>query len=169
MVSLAPFGNSHLINIIMSEYDFEKLNNPTENTTEGVRKGNVLVAFLAGLFSCIVVSSIVAFITFDTEKQWLLTGLAAAYVVGKCVNIVSGGNNNTIGFIGALFALLSCVLGYLFANVGFIAKNEGMTFFQTLGALDFSNFFEIAFLDFGFFSIFIYGTAAVVGWVIGRG
>lgn len=75
-------------------------------------------------------------------------GLIAGLAVGWFVKIVSGGNNNTIGFIGALFALLSCVLGDFFTNVGFIAKNEGMTFFQTLGALDFSYFFEIAFFGF---------------------
>ena len=161
----------------MSEYDIEKLKNLTENditttdstVVEEVREGNVQAALLAGLFSCFAVSSVWALISVNTEKQWLYMGLIAGLAVGWFVKIASGGNNSTIGFIGALFALLSCVLGDFFTNVGFIAQNEGMTFFQTLGALDFSYFFEIAFLDFDFFSIIIYGLAAVEGWVCGRG
>ena len=140
----------------MSEYDIEKLNNLTENditttdstVVEEVREGNVQAALLAGLFSCLAVSSVWALISVNTEKQWLYMGLIAGLAVGWFVKIASGGNNSTIGFI---------------------AKNEGMTFFQTLGALDFSYFFEIAFLDFDFFSIIIYGLAAVEGWVCGRG
>ena len=140
----------------MSEYDIEKLNNLTENditttdstVVEEVREGNVQAALLAGLFSCFAVSSVWALISVNTEKQWLYMGLIAGLAVGWFVKIASGGNNSTIGFI---------------------AQNEGMTFFQTLGALDFSYFFEIAFLDFDFFSIIIYGLAAVEGWVCGRG
>ena len=161
----------------MSEYDIDKLNNPTENAikttdstvVEEVREGNVLAALLAGFFSCIAVSSVWALITVNAEKQWLLMGIFAGLAVGWSVKIVSGGNNSTIGIIGAFFALLSCVLGDFLTNVGFIAKSEGMTYFQTLGALDFSYFFEIAFLDFDFFSVIIYGLAAIEGWVCGRG
>lgn len=160
----------------MSEYNIDKLNNFTENdniTTnpaimEEGRKGNVFAALLAGLFSCIVVSSVWALITVNAEKQWLFMGIFAGLAVGWFVKIVSGGNNSTIGVIGAFFALFSCVLGDFLTNIGFIAKNEGMTYFQTLGTLDFSYFFEIAFLDFDFFSIMIYGLAAIEGWVFGR-
>lgn len=160
----------------MSEYNIDKLNNFTENdniTTDPAimeegRKGNVLAALLAGLFSCIVVSSVWALITVNAEKQWLFMGVFAGLAVGWFVKIVSGGNNSTIGVIGAFFALFSCVLGDFLTNIGFIAKNEGMTYFQTLGTLDFSYFVEIAFLDFDFFSIMIYGLAAIEGWVFGR-
>ena len=89
MVSLTPFGNSHLINIIMSEYDIEKLNNLTENditttdstVVEEVREGNVQAALLAGLFSCFAVSSVWALISVNTEKQWLYMGLIAGLAV----------------------------------------------------------------------------------------
>ena len=163
----------------MSEYDNnERLNNSTENDfqratesipEEEIREGNIIAAILAGLFSCIAVSTLWALITVNAEKQWLYMGIIAGLAVGWFVKVASGGNNNTIGFIGAIFALLSCVLGDFLTNVGFLAQSEGMAYFQTLGALDFSYFFEIAFIDFDFFSFIIYGLAAIEGWVCGRG
>ena len=161
----------------MSEYNTQEFDNSTENNknttdpivVETVREGNVSAALLAGLFSCIAVASVWAFISVNAEKQWLYMGIFAGLAVGWLVKIVSGGNNNTIGCIGAFFALLSCALGDFLTNVGFIAKSEELTYFQTLGALNFSYFFEIVFLDFDFFSFIIYGLATIEGWVFGRG
>lgn len=154
----------------MSQYNIDNLNTDDRNTTiEENRDGNIVAALLGGLFSCIAVSSIWALITVNAEKQWLLMGIFAGLAVGWFVKTVSGGNNSTVGFIGALFALLSCVLGDFLTNVGFIAQYEDMEYFQTLGSINFSYFFEVAFLDFDFFSIIIYGLAAIEGWVCGRG
>ena len=161
----------------MSEYDIEKLNNHGENDYRGtstiqeeeIRNGNVIAAILAGLFSCITVSSVWAFITVNAEAQWIFMGIIAGLVVGWFVKVASGGNNNTIGFIGAIFALFSCLLGDFLTNVGFIAQSEGLTYFQTLGSINLSDFFEIAFIGFDFFSVIIYGLATIEGWVCGRG
>lgn len=162
---------------VMSEYDIEKLNSHLENDYTGtstipveeIRDGNVMAAILAGLFSCIAVSSVWALITVNAEAQWIFMGIIAGLIVGWFVKVVSGGNSNTIGFIGAIFAFFSCLFGDFLTNVGFIAQSEGLTYFQTLVSINLSYFFEIAFLNFHLFSFIIYSLATIEGWVCGRG
>ena len=62
------------------------------------RQGNVALAAIAGLVSCILVATVWAFICIVAEKQWVWMGIVAGFVVGWCVRVVSGGNNATIGF-----------------------------------------------------------------------
>jgi len=161
----------------MSEYDFEKLDrviegqetfyNP-ENNDDFVphQESNLFLAIIGGLLSSVLVASLWALITVNAQKQWVIMGIFAGLAVGYIVHLMGRGRSLPISIVGGFFALLSCVFGDYFTNVGFIAQNEGLEYFQALSMIDNTYFFEIAFADFDFFSLIVYGIAAYEGFAI---
>lgn len=161
----------------MSEYDFEKLNRSIEgqdafsgSENHGdyapQQESNLFLAIIGGLFSSVLTASLWALITVNAQKQWVFMGIFAGFAVGYIVHLMGRGRTLSISIVGGFFALLSCVLGDYFTNVGFIAQNEGLGYYQTLSMIDSSYFFEIAFADFDFFSLIVYGIAVYEGIAI---
>ncbi|GJG34436.1 hypothetical protein PRMUPPPA20_25450 [Xylanibacter ruminicola] len=161
----------------MANYDFEKLNRVIEgqevpsNAEDNSnyipqQEGNLVFAIIAGLLSSVLIASLWALITVNAQKQWMIMGILAGFAVGYVVHLIGRGRTIPISLIGGFFALLSCVLGDYFTNVGFIAQEEGLAYFETLTMIDNTYFFEIAFADFDFFSLIVYGIAAYEGFAI---
>lgn len=161
----------------MVDYDFEKLNrvieeqevtpNSDENNDYMSQQGeNLVYAIIGGLLSSVLIASLWALITVNAQKQWMVMGIFAGMAVGYVVHFMGKGRTIPISVIGGLFALLSCVLGDYLTNVGFIAQEEGLAYFETLSMIDNTFFFEIAFADFDFFSLIVYGIAAYAGFQI---
>lgn len=161
----------------MSEYDFEKLDRiiegqETSNNSEynddfmHHQEGNLFLAIIGGLLSSVLVASLWALITVNAQKQWVFMGIFAGLAVGYIVHLMGRGRSLPISIVGGFFALLSCVFGDYFTNVGFIAQNEGLEYFQAFSMIDNTYFFEIAFADFDFFSLIVYGIAAYEGFAI---
>ena len=164
----------------MDNYNVDKSNSAPEYNPEPSvpdyspeeepqKNGNIPLAVIAGIISSVIVANVWAAICINAEKQWIWMGIIAGIVVGWCVRIVSGGNNTTIGLIGASFAFLSCFMGDFFTNLGFIAQQEGVGFFDALTMFDYSTLFEVQFADFGIFSVIVYGIAAIKGYTFGMG
>jgi len=161
----------------MTEYDLDKLNRviegqevPSEVNEDrnyvAQNEGNLFLAIIGGLLSSVLVASLWALITVNAQKQWMIMGIFAGLAVGFIVHLMSRGRGLAISIIGGLFALLSCVLGDYFTNVGFIAQSEDLGYFETLSMIDLVYFFEIAFAEFDFFSFLVYGIAAYEGFAI---
>lgn len=161
----------------MSEYDFEKLDriidgqevpydSDESNNYVPQQKGNLLLAIIGGLLSSILVASLWAWITVNAQKQWVIMGIFAGLIVGYTVHLMGRERTLPISLVGGVSALLSCVFGDYFTNIGFIAQNEGLRYFETLSMIDNAYFFEIAFAEFDFFSLIVYGIAAYEGFAI---
>lgn len=161
----------------MSEYDLDKLNRiiegketPSEANEDSnyvsQEKGNLFLAIIGGLLSSVLVSGLWALITVNAQKQWMIMGIFAGLAVGFVVRLVSRGRSLSVSIVGGVFALIACMLGDYFTNVGFIAQSEELGYFETLSMIDNAYFFEIAFADFDFFSLIVYGIAAYEGFAI---
>jgi hypothetical protein len=100
--------------------------------------GNLLFALAAGIVAAVVGAAIWAAITVATEYQigWMAVGVG--FLVGIAVRRFGMGNTPVYGVIGAVFALAGCLLGNVLSLVGFISISEEMSFFATLGALDYA-------------------------------
>lgn len=163
-----------LIKMAMSDYDFEKLNKFVEgqDLPDGneiivpQQEGNLFLAIIGGVLSSVLTASIWALITVNAQKQWVIMGIFAGLAVGYIVHLMGRGRTLPIAIVGGLFALMACVLGDYFTNIGFIAQNEGLQYFDALSMIDNSYFFEIVFADFDFFSLIVYGIAAYEGYAI---
>lgn len=132
------------------------------------RKGNVPAALLAAAAGCLVIAAVWAFICILAEKEWVIMGIFAGIAIGWIVKVVGRGTDITMGVIGAVFSLLACVLGEFFSLMGFLAEAEEVDFFQALTSFDYSNFFDLLFVDFNYLSLVIWGIAAFEGFKLAR-
>ena len=100
--------------------------------------GNLPFALAAGIVAAIVGAAIWAGITVATEYQigWMAVGVG--FLVGIAVRRFGMGSTPVYGVIGAVFAVVGCVLGNFLSLVGFISMNEETSFFATLGAIDYA-------------------------------
>lgn len=155
----------------MEDYNLDQLNNTIEDMSaahDPNRKGNLPAALLAAAAGCLAIAAVWAFICILTEKEWVFMGIFAGIAIGWIVKVAGRGRDITMGVIGAVFGLLSCVFGEFFSLIGFLAEAEETDYFQTLTSFDYSNFFDLLFVDFNYLSLVIWGIAAFEGFKVAR-
>jgi len=85
-------------------------------------RNNIPLAIAAGAFAAIIGASIWAAITVATGFQigWIAVGVGI--LVGFAVRIAGKGETLTFAVIGAIFALVGCLLGNIFTGIYFISE-----------------------------------------------
>ncbi len=121
-------------------------------------------AVLGGLFISILSALVWAIITVSTEFQIAYMAIGVGLVVGLGVRFFGAGIDSIFGFIGAFFALLGCVLGNLFSQVGFIADAESLGYMETLMYLRMEDIIMIFKESFSVIDLLFYGLAAYEGY-----
>lgn len=99
---------------------------------------NLPMAVLGGAIAAIVSAAIWAAITVSTHYQIGIVAIGVGFVVGYAVRMMGKGLSPAYGVVGALFALLGCVLGNFLSLVGFISIEEGMGYFEVLRMIDYA-------------------------------
>ena len=89
---------------------------------------NLPLGALAGLGAAIAGAAIWAAITAATEYQigWMAIGVG--FLVGFAVRVVGKGSEASFGVVGAVLALLGCLLGNLLTLAWFAAQQAPHTF-----------------------------------------
>jgi hypothetical protein len=97
---------------------------------------NLPIAVIAGLVAAVVSAAIWAAITISTGYQigWMAVGIGI--LVGLAVRLGKG-VDPIYRKIGAVLALLGCILGNFFTLVGFIASEEKMRVSDVMFQLDY--------------------------------
>ncbi len=99
---------------------------------------NLPLAIVAGLIASLVGAAIWAGITVATEYQIGYIAIAIGFIVGFAVRFAGRGYTTPFGVIGAVFALLGCVVGNILSMIGFISIEFDIGFFQLLQEFDYS-------------------------------
>jgi hypothetical protein len=86
--------------------------------------------------------------------------------VGSSVKLFGLNGSVQSKILGAVLPIISCILGDFLSNVGFLAASESINYFEILFSINYSYFFEIAFLDIDPLSLLFYGIAAFEGYKI---
>lgn len=125
---------------------------------------NLPMAIVAGFVASLVGASVWAAITVATEVKigWVAVGVG--FIVGYAVRFAGKGLDPMFGYIGAILALLGCVLGNLFSAVGFVAQAQSVGFFSILGVLDLSSALKLLELSFSPMDLLFYGIAVYEGY-----
>lgn len=99
---------------------------------------NLVAGSLAGLAASLAGAALWAVITLSTNFQigWMAVGVG--FLVGYAIRIAGKGVDKVFGIVGAILALLGCLLGNFLTIVGYVAKEESLSFFETLSRLDYS-------------------------------
>ena len=130
------------------------------------KKGSIALAIISGIIAGAIGAAIWAALTVWTERQYAIVAIGIGALIGIAVRILAKGNAPVYGVIAAIITLASCIFGDFFSSLAFIAKSEGISFGEALSSVNWSYFFEIAFLGFDFFTVLFYGIAIYEAYII---
>lgn len=91
---------------------------------------NISYALIGGLVTCLFCAVFWAVTTVISGYQFALIAIVIGIVVGFGVRYFGAGYDPIFGVIGGVYALLACVLGNLFSQIGFSMSEEGLTLMQ---------------------------------------
>ncbi|GGH70498.1 hypothetical protein [Phaeocystidibacter marisrubri] len=125
---------------------------------------NLPMAIVAGLVAALVSSAVWALVTIKAESQigWMAVGVG--FLVGYAVRYMGKGIDNTFGVIGAVFALLGCVLGNIFSVYGFVTVEFDVTFMESLSAIPLGEVINVLIDDLSPYDFLFYGIALYEGF-----
>jgi hypothetical protein len=125
---------------------------------------NLPAGILAGAAAALVGAGIWAFIVVLTEYQTGLVAIGVGFLVAYAVRLAGKGIDRIFGVVGAIFALLGCLVGNLLTACYLIAKTEGIPFLDVLAQMDFSRVVEIVVATFEPMDILFYALAVYFGY-----
>lgn len=143
----------------------EVIANFSERTLTKLREEqNYSRALIVGIFAGIMGAVIWGAITVATEYQIGYMAIAIGAAVGFLMREAGKGIDQKFGFTGAIIAVISCFLGNFFSIVGFLSISEGLTFFDTLLAIDYSQVIPLMVETFSPIDLLFYGIAGYEGY-----
>ena len=119
---------------------------------------------LAGFAAAVVGAVIWAAISLATNYQigWMAVGIGL--MVGFAIRYAGKGIDKIFGIVGALLALLGCVLGNILTVIGLVANSAELTYFDTLTMLDYSMLPYLMKETFNPIDVLFYGIAIYEGY-----
>lgn len=125
---------------------------------------DVSYALIGGAFVSLICALLWAVITVATEYQIGYMAIAVGFLVGISIRFLGAGIDPLFGFIGAFYALLGCLLGNLFSQIGFIAHSQNMEYLDVLSFLSLELTVSLLTESFSPMDIFFYGFAIFAGY-----
>lgn len=125
---------------------------------------NLLYAVIGGLLLAFICAIIWAVITVSIEYQIGFMAVGVGLIIGMGVRYFGAGIDKIFGIVGAILALIACLLGNLFSQVGFIADAQQLGYFETLTYLDLGTIMLIFQESFSPIDLFFYGIAIYEGY-----
>lgn len=104
---------------------------------------NFQYALIGGLLAAIISALIWATISISSNHQFGIIAIAVGAFIGFSVRFFGAGIDKKFGILGATLSFFACVLGNLFTQIGFIAKEYSYGYFETLSYLDFNTTISI--------------------------
>ncbi len=129
----------------MSDFNTNFEPNSSDGFSTGINmvpevRSNIFLGFIGGLASSIIGAGLWAGITILTGYQIGFMAIGVGFLVGFCVRILGKGNTLAYGVMGAVFALLGCMLGNILSMYGMYAKefhvSIGEAYNMMIGPID---------------------------------
>ncbi len=125
---------------------------------------NLPLGIIAGLFAAIAGALVWAVIIVSTGYQIGYMAMAIGFLVGYAIKNTGKGIDKIFGISGAILSLFGCLLGNFLGIVGFVANSEGLSYFKTLTAIDYSLIPELMTASFSPIDLLFYGIAVYQGY-----
>ncbi|MBW7869040.1 MAG: hypothetical protein H3C31_12010 [Brumimicrobium sp.] len=95
---------------------------------------NLSFAIIASLVSAIVMAILWAILTITSGYQFSIMAIVVGLSVGFAVRFAGKGIDGIYGWIGAIGALLACIIGNFFSYVGYISlePESDMSYFESM-------------------------------------
>lgn len=121
-------------------------------------------AIVGGLLVAIISAFIWAAITVATQYQIGFMAIGVGLLVGVSIRFFGAGIEKKYGYLGAFLSFLGCLLGNLLSQVGFIAEDQGLGFFETISYLNPGIIGSIMVETFNPIDLLFYGIAVYEGY-----
>lgn len=121
-------------------------------------------AVVGGLLATLVSAVIWAAITVGTQTQIGYMAIGVGLLVGYSVRFFGAGIDKKFGYLAAGLSLLGCILGNLLSQVGFIASQESLGYFETISYLNIGLIIAILTESFDPIDLLFYGLAIYGGY-----
>ena len=125
---------------------------------------NFAMAVLAGSVGALICAFAWAAITVATGYQVGIVAIAVGFIVATAVRIAGRGLTSRFRVLGAVLALLGCVLGNLFTILYFGAKETGMPLMDFLRLIDVTMIPSLMMDSFSGMNLVFYGIAVYEGY-----
>ncbi|WP_162054024.1 hypothetical protein [Pontibacter pamirensis] len=119
---------------------------------------------LAGLLAAVAGAVVWAVITVITGYQIGYMAVAISFAVGYVMRTMGQGIDKVFGVMGALLALLGCVLGNFLGICGFVAEDNALGYLEVLQTFDYSYVPELMVETFSPMDVIFYGIALYQGY-----
>ncbi len=125
---------------------------------------NLVVGSMAGLIAAVAGAAVWAGVTVVTEYQigWMAVGLG--FLVGIAMRTMGKGIDQVFGVVGAVMALVGCVLGNVFTIAWYISAQTGSSLLSVLTQLDMELMIDLITETFQVMDILFYGLALYFGY-----
>lgn len=136
-----------------------------EKATRELRmQQNLPLAIIGGAAAALIGAALWALVTVITEYQIGYMALGVGLLVGYAVRITGKGIDPVFGVVGAVFALLGCVLGNFFAICYFFSAQESIPFMQLLMSVNPGIFADVLISSADIIDLLFYGIALYEGY-----
>lgn len=95
-------------------------------------------AIIGGLLLTLIGALIWAAVSVITQYQIGYMAIGIGVMVGFGVRYFGAGVDRKFGILAAVLSVFSCLLGNFFAQIGFVAQAQGLTYLQTIKLFDYS-------------------------------
>ncbi len=121
-------------------------------------------AIIGSSLATLISAFIWAVVTVTTNYQIGYMAIGVGLLVGFSVQFFGAGIDKKFGYLGAILSLLGCLLGNLFSQVGFIAQEQSLGYFETLSYLNLGLIINILVESFSPIDLLFYGIAVYEGY-----
>jgi antitoxin component YwqK of YwqJK toxin-antitoxin module len=121
-------------------------------------------AIIGGVLATLASAVIWAAVTVATGMQIGYMAIGVGLAVGYTIQFFGAGIDKKFGYFGAALSLLGCLLGNLLSQVGFIANQESLGYFETLTYLNPALILSIFVESFSPMDLLFYGIATYEGY-----
>jgi len=135
----------------------------TPSPIEPVPRSNLALAIVAGIAAAVIAGILWAVITVTTEFQIGFMAIGVGLLVGFAVRL-GNGVGMVYGMLGAILALVGCLLGNFFSMIGFVAKAQNMSVVSAASAIDLSRVPQIMAAAFNPMDLVFYAIAVYEGY-----
>lgn len=135
----------------------------TMTEEEMLAEENLPKGLLFASIACVVGAVAWSLISISTGYQIGYMAIGVGFLVG--IGMRQGkGIRPIFGILGAVLALVSCLLGDFFSSLGVVAQEYDMSFFEVLSAADYSELLPYMLKDILSMSLLFYGIAVYEGY-----
>lgn len=125
---------------------------------------NLVMGTLGGLTGAILGALVWAGITVATNFQIGYMAVGIGYLVGMGMRIMGKGITSIFGYVGAILALLGCLLGNFFSQIYGYLPEESIFDIQTLTAINYSLVLQWMWQTTDFITLIFYALATYEGY-----